>query len=149
MVRWLQHGDVKRLSLGNLVKRCCGLLRCHFKVQVVHVFKECNRVADILANEALSLSRGLHLYDEPSVVVRGALLDDAFGVTWPMQVFSYYNGFVPMRCPIPLHKKKPYKDTTATNRSESFLSLKHRLQENLNKHGEILKTNTEQPNETP
>lgn len=61
VVRWLRSDGVPRLSLANLIERCKRLLSRQWEVKIMHAFRECNRVADVLATEALGFQRGLHM----------------------------------------------------------------------------------------
>lgn len=53
VVRWLRTGDAPRLSLTNLIARCKQLLSGQWEIRVSHVYREANKVADLLAAEAL------------------------------------------------------------------------------------------------
>lgn len=55
VVQWLESSEVPRLSLGNLVQQSRRLVYSPWEIKVVHVFREGNRVVDVLASEALSL----------------------------------------------------------------------------------------------
>lgn len=49
--------------VSNIVEKCKKLIRKFGEVKASHIFREQNKVADILANNALDYDRGSHIFD--------------------------------------------------------------------------------------
>lgn len=88
VVRWLNTEEVPRSAVANLIIRCKLFMERQWEVQLKHVFRESNRVADCLANEGIKLVRGLLVFNTPPSCVEDFLFSDVAGAVWPMRVVS-------------------------------------------------------------
>ena len=52
-------------------------------MRIVHVYREANRAADLMASKGHSLPLGLHVYCVPPVDLRAILVEDCTGVALP------------------------------------------------------------------
>lgn len=75
-----------RLSLANMFEQCQVLVSRKWEARVVHIYKECNRVANCLESKGLKLARGLHGLEAPPPYVTRVLLYDDLCTTWPRRV---------------------------------------------------------------
>ncbi|KAL9830901.1 putative transcription factor interactor and regulator CCHC(Zn) family [Arabidopsis thaliana] len=81
VVGFLTTGISDSHPLSFLVRLCYGFLSKDWIVQVSHVYREANRLADGLANYAFTLPLGFHLFDSAPDCVTPILLEDANGVS--------------------------------------------------------------------
>ncbi|KAG7593917.1 AAA+ ATPase domain [Arabidopsis thaliana x Arabidopsis arenosa] len=77
-------GDSHPLSF--LVRFCHAFISRDWIVQVTHVYREANRLADGLANYAFSLPLGFHAFVSVPIVVDSILRDDVVGTTVPRPI---------------------------------------------------------------
>ncbi|XVF81675.1 hypothetical protein PTKIN_Ptkin15bG0174300 [Pterospermum kingtungense] len=86
VVGWLNgvHGNCVRFQ--NLLSVIHDLLVRNWEVQVSHIYRECNRVADLLASIVVTHARGLCVEENPPRVVQDALWDDIIGVAWSRRI---------------------------------------------------------------
>ncbi|XVF67677.1 hypothetical protein PTKIN_Ptkin10aG0140800 [Pterospermum kingtungense] len=86
VVEWLNAEHEKCVRFQNLLSAIRELLARNWEVQVFHIYRECNRVADLLASRAVLHERGLHIVDIPSGTIQDALWDDVIGVAWSRRI---------------------------------------------------------------
>ncbi|XVF40762.1 hypothetical protein PTKIN_Ptkin01aG0141200 [Pterospermum kingtungense] len=86
VVRWMNEGDVSNLTLRNLLQLCMSFLRKDWEVKILHVYREQNRVADLLAKLSTSSDRGMEVLVQPPLGVIQALVDDQMTRTWSRRV---------------------------------------------------------------
>ncbi|XVF83836.1 hypothetical protein PTKIN_Ptkin16aG0525300 [Pterospermum kingtungense] len=81
-----------RRNLQNLFLAIKKVLQRDWRIEITHVFRKCNRLADALAMEALSYGRGIYLFPYPPLGIQHMLENDAMGVVWPrrMLVESFF-----------------------------------------------------------
>ncbi|EEF45439.1 conserved hypothetical protein [Ricinus communis] len=79
---WLQLNEVSMGVNRNLICACKDLLNRKWRVQVNHIFREGNFVADWLANHLLTRERGVHYVEQLHVDLQRLLEADAVGVAW-------------------------------------------------------------------
>ncbi|CAL1412867.1 unnamed protein product [Linum trigynum] len=89
---------------STLVSEIRRWLGKDWEVQVVHVFRDGNFVADYLASLGHSLPRGVHRFVNPSATLRYWLYFDAIGVQTPRFINEQGLG-CPLH-PVPHQKKK-------------------------------------------
>lgn len=68
--------------------RYIALLKRDWEVEVKHVYREANVVADVITNWALSQELGYHLLPTPPVPIRSLLFADLARITHPRLVSS-------------------------------------------------------------
>jgi hypothetical protein len=66
-----------------LMKQIKRLLEGPWEVHIVHVFREANRCADMLANIGCEGIEGIEFFEEPPTRVRQIVDDDIRGVSFP------------------------------------------------------------------
>ena len=67
----------------RLVRDINQLLDRRWEVKIIQIYKESNRCADAIANHALSLSQGLHIWEDLPNVVMKILIEDIEKVSFP------------------------------------------------------------------
>lgn len=65
---------------GVSVDKCRRLLRRHWIVEITHIYKKANKVADWLENWALKLPISEHNFTEPPAMLASTLQVNAWGV---------------------------------------------------------------------
>ncbi|KAL1192981.1 putative ribonuclease H protein [Cardamine amara subsp. amara] len=83
---FLKTGINEAHSLSFLVRLCHGFILRNWNVQITHVYREANRLADGLANYAFSLDLGFHYFELAPSCVEVILSEDARGTAFPQQV---------------------------------------------------------------
>ena len=86
VVGFLKTGVSERHPLSSLVRLCHGFLSKDWRVEVSHVYREANRLADGLANYAFSLPFGFQFLEVVPPEVDSLLSDDVIGSARPRQV---------------------------------------------------------------
>ncbi|XVF64687.1 hypothetical protein PTKIN_Ptkin09bG0187700 [Pterospermum kingtungense] len=86
MVTYWIYSEVKSSKFDGEIR---ALLLRSWEVQFVHVFKEGNRAADVLANESLSFARDLRIVDFPSSQLQKVLPKDKVGVGLQREPSTY------------------------------------------------------------
>ncbi|KAK0580349.1 hypothetical protein LWI29_000920 [Acer saccharum] len=66
--------------LYSIIQACVELIKGDWSCHVLHIYRECNKVADGLASHGHSLNPGLSLFDEPPSLIVGVLEDDFEGL---------------------------------------------------------------------
>ena len=70
-------------GITGLIQQCHNLIEWEgWEVKVYHVYREANRVADILANLGCAQPLGVIVHDTPPRDVLEALYADSLGVYW-------------------------------------------------------------------
>ncbi|KAL9453332.1 hypothetical protein AB3S75_009020 [Citrus x aurantiifolia] len=77
-----KHVVVPNVSYA-LVVAVRDLLNRNWQVCLTHIYREANSVADFMANMALSLPSGMHLFSSPPMGTYSAILQDMIGVAKP------------------------------------------------------------------
>nr|GMD03858.1 putative ribonuclease H-like domain-containing protein [Ipomoea batatas] len=72
-------GSNYRGLLANIIQDCKQWLMKPWDITVTHIFREQNRVADVLAKRALSYDRGLLIFHQPVPEVVLSLEEDVLG----------------------------------------------------------------------
>ncbi|CAL1394760.1 unnamed protein product [Linum trigynum] len=72
----------------GLIAAARQLLSLDWQVRITHVFREENFVADYLASEGHSLSLGVHVFENPSPMLRYWLYFDNAGIETPRLINS-------------------------------------------------------------
>ncbi|XVE79323.1 hypothetical protein DITRI_Ditri14bG0049000 [Diplodiscus trichospermus] len=86
VVNSLKSGISSSLKVKNLLEVAQNLMKREWAVSVTHVYREGNKVTDILAKMALLHDRGIRdLCDRPEET-KLALLHDSLGTLWPRVV---------------------------------------------------------------
>lgn len=86
VVGFLKTGISDTHPLSFLVRLCYGFLLKDWTVQVSHVYREANHLADGLANYAFTRPLGLHLFASCPESMLGCLAEDARGSAYPRRV---------------------------------------------------------------
>ena len=79
----LQRRDDIHNACYPLVKGIQELLSRSWQISVKHIYREANFAADFLANFALSLPLGLHVFSNPPDGVNVWLRNDGVGIAFP------------------------------------------------------------------
>lgn len=83
VLQFIQEGLDPCHSCFSIVWQCHQLLARDWILQLKHVYKESNRVADWLAYYALGLDLVLHEFNQPPCGVLSLLLQDISGACLP------------------------------------------------------------------
>ncbi|KAL6188945.1 hypothetical protein ACLB2K_040335 [Fragaria x ananassa] len=81
LVNLLQNSDMDVHPLGTIVLNCRAMMQHFDFVQIKHIHRERNMVADLLAKNSTLNAKGICIFNEPPDLVTNALLDDIVGVT--------------------------------------------------------------------
>lgn len=69
---------------AHLIQQCRNLLSSpDWKISITHVYREGNRAADWLANQGVTQSCSLHLFNNPPSPLSRILAEDLQGVAFP------------------------------------------------------------------
>ena len=82
----LQSGVAGNRNLTNLCYRCCDMIKQGWEIRLQHTYREGNRVADKLANLALSFPLGFQELSHIPGEFRELLHDDRLGMVFPRLV---------------------------------------------------------------
>ncbi|WCJ28598.1 Polynucleotidyl transferase ribonuclease H-like superfamily protein [Euphorbia peplus] len=85
-VTWLSNKDKTDGLCSNLIGACLDIISKDWEVWIVHVYREANRVADKLANNALNEPRGFHIIKECPLWAINELWQDTSRMSWPRSV---------------------------------------------------------------
>jgi len=83
---FLKTGICDTHPLSFLARLCYGFLSKDWLVQVSHVYREANHLADGLANYAFSCPLGLHLLDSCPDCISSFLDEDSRGISFPRRI---------------------------------------------------------------
>ena len=72
----------------KLIQACKKELEKHWEVQLVQVYRECNRAADLFAFAALYHDGGVMYLDVPPLELYPCLLEDNSGAKRPRRVLA-------------------------------------------------------------
>ncbi|KAG7566501.1 Reverse transcriptase domain [Arabidopsis suecica] len=86
VVEFLRTGISDHHPLSFLVRLCHGFTSKDWRVRIVHVYREANRLADGLANYAFSLPLGFHSFSNVPLVVDSIWREDNLRSVWPRRV---------------------------------------------------------------
>ncbi|KAL6140699.1 hypothetical protein ACLB2K_058995 [Fragaria x ananassa] len=81
LVNLLQNSDMDVHPLGTIVLNCRAMMQHFDFVQIKHIHRERNMVADLLAKNSTLNAKGICIFNESPDLVTNALLDDIVGVT--------------------------------------------------------------------
>ncbi|KAL6198760.1 hypothetical protein ACLB2K_028549 [Fragaria x ananassa] len=81
LVNLLQNSDMDVHPLGTIVLNCRAMMQHFDFVQIKHIHRERNMVADLLAKNSTLNAKGICIFNEPPDLVTNALLDDIVEVT--------------------------------------------------------------------
>ncbi|KAL6125591.1 hypothetical protein ACLB2K_073647 [Fragaria x ananassa] len=81
LVNLLQNSDMDVHPLGTIVLNCRAMMQHFDFVQIKHIHRERNMVADLLAKNSTLNAKGICIFNEPPDLITNALLDDIVGVT--------------------------------------------------------------------
>ncbi|KAL6205116.1 hypothetical protein ACLB2K_022380 [Fragaria x ananassa] len=81
LVNLLQNSDMDVHPLGTIVLNCRAMMQHFDFVQIKHIHRERNIVADLLAKNSPLNDKGICIFNEPPDLVTNALLDDIVVVT--------------------------------------------------------------------
>lgn len=73
-------------SIQNILDACLHEMRNFGAVEVCHVYREQNKVADLLAKHSLLHEFGLMIYERPPGSLLETIKDDKAGVSWPRRI---------------------------------------------------------------
>ncbi|KAL6190151.1 hypothetical protein ACLB2K_036550 [Fragaria x ananassa] len=77
----IANSDMDVHPLGTIVLNCRAMMQHFDFVQIKHIHRERNMVADLLAKNSTLNAKGICIFNEPPDLVTNALLDDIVGVT--------------------------------------------------------------------
>lgn len=86
VVGFLKTGISEAHPLSFVVRLCHVCISKDWNVQISHVYREANHLADGLANYAFSLPVGLHFFDNVPRCIALVLTEDARGAATPRRV---------------------------------------------------------------
>ncbi|KAL6202860.1 hypothetical protein ACLB2K_026564 [Fragaria x ananassa] len=81
LVNLLQNSDMDVHPLGTIVLNCRAMMQHFDFVQIKHIHRERNMVADLLAKNSTLNAKGICIFNKPPDLVTNTLLDDIVGVT--------------------------------------------------------------------
>ena len=90
VVRFLKEGVPDHHPHAAIIANCRRLIQQPWHVHVTHTYRECNRVADWLANLSFNLSPGLHILSSPPLGCMNLLLADVSGVCTPRRTLIHH-----------------------------------------------------------
>jgi hypothetical protein len=79
----LKEGKLGSVTGWSLIKKIKALLNYSWNVRIIHVYREANRCADILANIGCVSATNTIVYDHPPQELIQVLADDCRGVAFP------------------------------------------------------------------
>ncbi|XP_062006018.1 uncharacterized protein LOC133723218 [Rosa rugosa] len=79
LISHIQNDNVDLHPLGTLVMNCRKLMNEFVSIQIKHIHRERNSVADLLAKNNTLLAKGVCTLHDPPALVTEALLDDIVG----------------------------------------------------------------------
>ncbi|GAU36544.1 hypothetical protein TSUD_277500 [Trifolium subterraneum] len=88
IVKSLQTGSEGSATGWMLFKKIKQLLTLNWEVRIIHVYREANSCADIMAGQGCSLQGDEEIYSNPPTVVLQCVSNDARGVSFPRLVSS-------------------------------------------------------------
>ncbi|KAH9725610.1 putative ribonuclease H protein [Citrus sinensis] len=84
----VKNNMVNPNEFSTLIRAIQELIRCNWRVEITHVYREANFAADYLATLACSLPLGLHVLNSPPKGVLQFMSQDNYGVVYPRLVIS-------------------------------------------------------------
>ncbi|KAJ1421638.1 Ribonuclease H-like superfamily [Sesbania bispinosa] len=82
----IEHGCHSYHPCYGLISEIQALKKRDWEIQIVHVYREANKVVDFLASLAVSLDYGLYVLDSPPLGCGEILIQDLIGVMFPRRV---------------------------------------------------------------
>ena len=76
LIQALQQQDLDLSNMGSIIAEVKDLLSKHAEFRIAHVYREANRVAHVLANQALQSSESQTWFVVAPNFVRDAILSD-------------------------------------------------------------------------
>ena len=86
VVNWLKKVSACDSNQANLIHICLDFLRRNWEVQISHIYREGNQLADYLVNKALHIERGIQVLNNAPADVFQLLHNDIVGVPWERYV---------------------------------------------------------------
>ena len=83
-------------------------------MQLSHVYRQANRVADFVASMGHSLNKGLHVFCVPPMDIHSLLDENSWEVVFPHLIVWFFFGWAFASFTYPKKKKKRKKESKST-----------------------------------
>ena len=74
--------------LATLLHSCCSLMANFQTIEIKHIYREANRIADSLAKQSLEMDYGVVYLDSPPDHLTGLIFDDRCGTSFQRMVHA-------------------------------------------------------------